>query len=60
MLFAVMKVKISNFLVKSISLFRDKSKFEFLLSVINSLQCGVSLRYLAPLCDLGSPGTWLE
>lgn len=48
--FAVMKI--SNLLVKSISLFRDKSKFESLLSVINSLHCRVSLRYLAPLCGL--------
>lgn len=36
--FATMKMKISNLLVKSISLFRDKSKCESLLSVINSLQ----------------------
>lgn len=29
--FAVMQMKISNLLVKSMSLFRDKSKFESLL-----------------------------
>lgn len=36
--FVVMKMRISNLLVKSVFLFRDKSKFESLLSVINSLQ----------------------
>lgn len=36
--FATMEMKISHLLVKSISLFRDKSKCESLLSVINSLQ----------------------
>lgn len=46
--------------MKSISLFRDKSKFESLLSVINSLPRRASLWYLGPRCGLGSPFTWLK
>lgn len=58
--FATMKMKISNLLVKSISLFRDKSKCESLLSVINSLQ-GSLLAVSGPLRGgLGSLGTWLQ
>lgn len=48
-----MKMKMSNLLVKSISLFRDKSKFESLLSVIDTAQCRASWRSLAPFCGLG-------
>lgn len=47
-----MKMKISNLLVKSIFLFRDKSKFESLLSVINSLQ----FRLLV----VSGPAAWLR
>lgn len=55
--FAVTKMKISHLLVKSISLFRDKAKFETLLSVINSLQCSLPV-VSGPTGGLGSLCTW--